>query len=394
MKKDQKYDQTAAIRSQSPRSLHREHSTPIFITSSFVFDTQEYAADLFDSKVEGNIYSRYSNPNQDEFIQKMCILERCEDGIPTASGMSAVFLSMISLLKSGDHLLMSSAVFGSIYQIAVSILPRFNIEYTLVDDPTNLQGWEKGIRPNTALIFYETPSNPGLVMVDMEKLGQLASANGIKVAVDNCFATPYLQNPIDFGVDLIIHSATKFIDGQGRVLGGAVLGKKDLIEELLFVSKHTGPSISPFNAWILSKSLETLSIRMDKHCSNAESIAFELEKHRKIEEVRYPGLKSYPQFDLARKQMKKSGAIISIQVQGGSDGARKFCNGLQMVSRSSNLGDTRTIATHPQTTTHSKLPVEFRKKIGITDGLVRISVGLEDSEDILEDILQSLDSID
>ncbi len=383
--------ETDAVRTQSERTDFREHSTPLYLTSSFVFDDAEQARALFADEVPGNIYTRFSNPNNTEFIDKLCLLEGTEDGIATASGMAAMYISMASLLKAGDHVLASRSVFGSTHQILNTIFPRFNISYSYADlnDPNS---WEKLIQPNTKMIFVETPSNPALDLIDLEWLGKLAAKHKVILNVDNCFATPYLQNPAKWGADLVTHSATKFIDGQGRVIGGAVLGKKELIKEVRFFARHTGPSMSPFNAWVLSKSLETLAVRMEKHCANALALAQWLESRSEVEYVKYPFLPSHPQHTLAKKQMRLGGGVVTFEIKGGIDAGRKFLNSLKMISHSANLGDTRSIATHPASTTHSKLTDAERLAVGITPGLIRISVGLENREDVIADIEQAMEN--
>ncbi len=382
--------ETAAIRAQSKRTEYREHSVPLFMTSSFVFDDAEHARALFMDEVPGNIYTRFSNPNNTELIEKLCLLEGTEDGIATASGMAAMYISMASLLKAGDHVLASRSVFGSTHQILNTIFPRFNISFSYADitDPAS---WETKIQPNTKMIFVETPSNPALDIIDLEWLGKLADKHHLILNVDNCFATPYLQNPARWGAHLVTHSATKFIDGQGRVIGGAVLGKKELIKEVRFFARHTGPSMSPFNAWILSKSLETLAVRMEQHCKNALELAHALESHEEVLKVKYPFLPSHPQHALAKKQMRLGGGVVTFEIKGGIDRGRKFLNSLQMISHSANLGDTRTIATHPASTTHSKLTDEERLAVGITPGLIRVSAGLEDVQDIIADLNQAIE---
>jgi len=386
---EQRNFETDAIRAQAERTDFREHSVPLYLTSSFVFDDAEQARALFADEVPGNIYTRFSNPNNTEFIQKLCLLEGAEDGIATASGMAAMYCSMAALLKAGDHVLASRSVFGSTHQILNVLFPRFNISHTYVD-LNNPAAWEGKIQPNTKMIFVETPSNPALDIIDLEWLGKLANKHHLILNVDNCFATPYLQNPAKWGAHIVTHSATKFIDGQGRVIGGAIVGKKELIKEIRFFARHTGPSMSPFNAWVLSKSLETLAIRMEKHSENALTIAKYLERHPKVEYVKYPFLTSHPQHSIAKKQMRLGGGIVSFEVKGGIDAGRNFLNKLKMVSHSANLGDTRTIATHPASTTHSKLTDEERAAVGITPGLIRISAGLENVEDIVKDIEQAL----
>ncbi|MBL7877796.1 MAG: aminotransferase class I/II-fold pyridoxal phosphate-dependent enzyme [Cyclobacteriaceae bacterium] len=381
--------ETNAIRTQSSRTSNREHSVPLYLTSSFVFEDAEQARALFADEIPGNIYTRFSNPNNTELIEKLCLLEGTEDGIAMASGMAAMYSSMAALLKAGDHVLASRSVFGSTHQILNTLFPRFNITHTYADitDPAS---WESKIQPNTKMIFVETPSNPALDIIDLEWLGKLANAHNLILNVDNCFATPYLQNPAQWGAHLVTHSATKFIDGQGRVIAGAVLGKKELIKEVRFFARHTGPSLSPFNAWILSKSLETLAVRMDRHCAQANELAKFLEQHADVERVKYPFLASHPQHALAKKQMRLGGGVVTFEIKGGVERGRKFLNSLKMLSHSANLGDTRTIATHPASTTHSKLSEEERLSVGITPGLVRISVGLENIQDIIKDVEQAL----
>lgn len=383
--------ETDAIRTQSERSEFREHSAPLYLTSSFVFDDAEQARALFADEIQGNIYTRFSNPNNTELIEKLCLLEGTEDGIATASGMAAMFISMAALLKSGDHVLASRSVFGSTHQILNTIFPKWNISFTYAD-LNDTASWESKIQPNTKMIFVETPSNPALDLVDLEWLGKLAEKHKLILNVDNAFATPYLQTPTKWGAHIVTHSATKFIDGQGRVIAGAVLGKKEFIKEIRFFARHTGPSLSPFNAWVLSKSLETLAVRMEKHCANALLVAQWLEKNKDVEYVKYPFLPSHPQHTLAKKQMRLGGGVVTFEIKGGIDRGRKFLDSLKMISHSSNLGDTRTIATHPASTTHSKLSDAERAAVGITAGLIRISVGLENVEDILNDIQRAMDA--
>ncbi|MFY0608459.1 MAG: aminotransferase class I/II-fold pyridoxal phosphate-dependent enzyme [Cyclobacteriaceae bacterium] len=386
---DKKFE-TSAIRHQVERSNQKEHSVPIYATSSFMFDDAEDARALFADEKEGNIYSRYSNPNNDEFVQKLCLLEGAETGMAMASGMAAMYTSLVAFLSSGDHVVASRSLFGSTHQILTKLIPRWGITHTYVDI-LDEDGWEAAIQPNTKMIFVETPSNPALDLIDLEKLCALAKQKGILVNVDNCFATPYLQNPIKWGADIVTHSATKFIDGQGRVIGGAIVTSKELFPEIKFMARHTGPSMSPFNGWILSKSLETLAVRMEKHCENAMALAEHLEALSGIKQVRYPFLKSFPQYELAKKQMKLGGGIVTFELAGGITQGRKFLDALQMISLSPNLGDTRTIATHPASTTHSKLSQDERDAVGISDGLVRISVGLEHIDDIIEDVVQAVE---
>ena len=381
--------ETDAVRAQSERTQYGEHSVPLFMTSSFVFDDAEHARALFADEVQGNIYTRYSNPNSNEFIDKLCLLEGTEDGIATASGMAAMYCSMAGLLRAGDHVLASRSVFGSTHQIFTNLFPRFNISHTYADiDDT--ASWESKIQPNTKMIFVETPSNPALDLLDLEWLGKLAKKYKLILNVDNCFATPYLQNPSKWGAHIVTHSATKFMDGQGRVIGGAILGTKELIKDIRYFARHTGPSMSPFNAWILSKSLETLAVRMEQHCKNALALASRLESNAEVLKVNYPFLPSHPQHALAKKQMRHGGGIVTFELKGGIDSGRKFLNSLKMISHSANLGDTRSIATHPASTTHSKLTSEERLAVGITPGLIRISTGLENIQDIVADVEQAI----
>ena len=388
--------QTKAIRTQTKRTQYREHSTPLFLTSSFTFDSAEQGKELFEETLDGNIYSRFSNPNVTEFVDKVCMLEGAEEGIATATGMAAVFASMAALLKSGDHLVACRALFGSAHQIITQNLPKWGITYAYVDATATEAEWEAAIQPNAArpttarMVYLETPSNPGLELVDLAMLGRLKDKYGFILNVDNCFATPILQTPIDFGADLSIHSATKFMDGQGRVLGGIVVGRADLIAPIRFFARHTGPSLSPFNAWTLSKSLETLDLRMERHCSNALALAESLEDHPDVAVVKYPFLPSHPQHDLAKAQMSAGGAIVTIELEGGFDRVQAFMDALQIATLSSNLGDSRTIVTNPNTTTHAKLKPDEKAALGITPGLVRISVGLEHIDDLIADFEQAI----
>lgn len=385
-------EESKLIRTQAARTPNREHSVPLYLTSSFIFDDAEQGRAIFAEEIGGNIYSRYSNPNTTEFIEKVCAMEGAEDGLAFASGMAAVFASFAGLLRSGDHIVAFRSIFGSTHQLLTQLLPRWGITSTYVDalDPDS---WEAAIRPETKMIFLETPSNPGLELVDLELLGKLKKKYPhILLNVDNCFATPYLQKPIQYGADIVSHSATKYMDGQGRVLGGVLAGRKDLMKELLFFIRHTGPAMSAFNAWIFSKSLETLAVRMDRHCSNALKVAELLEKNPEVEQVRYPFLPSHPQYELAKRQMKQGGGIVTFVIKGGYDRAVRFMDALEMILLTSNLGDARTIATHPASTTHSKLSEKEREQIGIYPGSVRISVGLEDIADITEDISRAIES--
>lgn len=381
---------TQAIRIQTERTNEMEHSTPMFLTSSFCFDNAEEMRAAFADETDDNIYSRFSNPGVQEFTDKMVALEGAEAGYATASGMSAVFGSFMALLKKGDHLLSCSSIFGSTHTVIKKYLPNFGIEYSYVA-ANRPEDWEAAIRPNTKMIYVETPTNPGLDIIDLEMLGALAKKHQLILNVDNCFATPMCQRPIDFGADLVVHSATKWLDGQGRVLGGVVVGKKELIQDIYLFCRSTGPALSPFNAWVLSKSLETLDVRMERHAKNALFIAQKLESHAAIASLRYPYLPSHPQHAIAIKQMDNGGGIVCFELKGGLDAGRTFLNSLTMLSLTANLGDTRSIASHPASTTHAKLTEEERRTVNITPGLIRISVGLEHQDDILNDILQALE---
>lgn len=382
--------QTKAIRIQAERSQNREHSVPLYLTSSFTFEDAEQGRAIFADEISGNIYSRYMNPNVDEFVEKMCMLENTEDGLAFATGMAANFAAIAGLLKQGDHVVASKALFGSAIQILSNITSKWGIECTYVDGHL-IEEWEKAIQPNTKLLFCESPSNPGLELIDLEAVAQLKAKHHLILAVDNCFATPVIQTPADWGADLVIHSATKYIDGQGRVLGGVICGRKELIQEIRYFSRHTGPSMSPFNAWIMSKSLELIHIRMERHCENAHKLALALDGNPALNAVKYPFLTSHPQFELAKKQMKMGGAIMTMDVKGGFAMVNEMSKHLEIASISPNLGDTRTIITHPASTTHSKLTTEQRAEVGITDGLVRIAVGLEAIEDLIADFEQALE---
>ncbi len=383
--------ETKAIRIQTAKTNEKEHATPLFLTSSFTYNSaEEMAAAFADDTLDINIYSRFSNPTVDEFISKMAALEGAEDGVATGTGMAAIFSTFMTFLSKGDHIISASAIFGSTHTMLTKYLPKWGIEcsYFNMNRPESIVAL---IKPNTKMLYLETPSNPGLDIIDIEFVAKLCKNHNILFVVDNCFATPAVQQPVQYGADLVLHSATKFIDGQGRVLGGVVVGNKELINQLYLFIRNTGPSLSPFNAWVLSKSLETLFIRMDKHADNALTIAKGLQKHPKISWVKYPFLKDHPQYEIAKKQMSNGGGIVTFEVKGGIDGGRKFLNALQMISMTNNLGDSRSIASHPASTTHSKLTEDERKEVGITPGLIRISVGLEHADDILGDILQALE---
>ncbi len=383
--------ETFAIRNQTERTQYDEHSTPLFLTSSFCFEDAEDMRASFAEEKNKNLYSRFSNPNVTEFVDKIAQMEGAETGYAFATGMAAIYSTFATLLSSGDHILSCQSVFGSTHTLFTKYFPKWNINTTYfnADDVENI---EKYIQKNTKIIYIETPTNPAIEVLDLEVLGKIAKKYNLLFVVDNCFATPYLQQPIKYGADLVVHSATKLIDGQGRVLGGVVVGKSELIREIYLFARNTGPALSPFNAWVLSKSLETLALRVEKHCENALKVAEFLESHPQVELVRYPFLQSHPQHEIAKKQMKLGGNIVAFEVKGGIEGGRKFLNNIRMCSLSANLGDTRTIVTHPASTTHSKLSDEERDEVGITAGLVRCSVGLENVDDIIADLNQALNS--
>lgn len=389
MSEERKQFETEAIRTQLERSEFLEHSVPLYLTSSFVFEDAEDMRASFTEEKERNIYSRFSNPNTSEFVEKICKMEGAESGYAFATGMAAVFSTFAALLNSGDHIVSARSVFGSTHALFTTYLPKWNIStsYYDINKPETIESF---ITSNTKILYAETPTNPAVDIIDLEVLGTIAKKHNLILIIDNCFATPYLQQPINFGADLVIHSATKLIDGQGRVLGGVTVGNAELIRDIYLFSRNTGPALSPFNAWVLSKSLETLSVRVDKHCENALKVAEFLEAHANVNWVKYPFLKSHPQYEVAKKQMKLGGNIVAFEVKGGIQSGRKFLNAIKMCSLSANLGDTRSIVTHPASTTHSKLSDEDRLEVSITDGLVRISVGLEHVDDIIQDLKQAL----
>lgn len=381
--------ETIAVRTQSERSHFDEHSTPLYLTSSFVFEDAEDMRASFAEEKQKNLYSRFSNPNVNEFTEKMVKLEGAEDGYSFATGMAAIFSTFGALLSSGDHILSCRSVFGSTHTLFTKYFPKWNIGTTYFE--ANETDLEKYLKPQTKILYIETPTNPAIEVLDLDLLGKFAQKHDLIFIVDNCFATPYLQQPIIFGADLVIHSATKLIDGQGRVLGGVTVGKKELIREIYLFARNTGPAMSPFNAWVLSKSLETLAVRVDKHCENAMKVAEFLETHPNVSLVKYPFLKSHPSYETAKNQMKAGGNIVAFEVKDGIEAGRNFLNKIKMCSLSANLGDTRTIVTHPASTTHSKLSEQERNQVGITAGLVRCSVGLEHIDDIINDLKQAFD---
>ena len=386
-----KHFETAAIRNQTERTQFSEHSTPLYLTSSFVFDDAEEMRASFAEEKERNLYSRFTNPNTSEFVNKIVSMEGAEAGYAFATGMSAIFSTFAALLSAGDHIVSCRSVFGSTHSMFTKFLPKWDIEtsYFKVNEVHLL---ESLIQPHTKILYIETPTNPAVDILDLELIGQIAKKHNLIYIVDNCFATPYVQKPIKFGADLVIHSATKLIDGQGRVLGGVTVGNKELMREIYLFARNTGPAMSPFNAWVLSKSLETLAIRVEKHAENALKVAEFLETQENVTMVKYPFLKSHPQYAIAKNQMKLGGNIVAFEIKGGIAAGRTFLDTIKMCSLSANLGDTRTIVTHPSSTTHGRLSEEDRLAVGITKGLVRVSVGLENVADIIEDLEQALNS--
>ena len=382
--------QTELVRGGLERSDFLETAEAIYMTSGYVYRTAEEAEAAFKGNVERYIYGRYGNPTVTMFEERLRLLEGAEACRATASGMAAVFASLLCQLKAGDRVVSARALFGSCHVIIAEILPRFGIETVLLDG-TDLNAWEEALAPGAAAVFLETPSNPMLEIIDLAAVCQLAHRAGACVIVDNVFATPLLQRPIEFGADVVVYSATKHIDGQGRSLGGAVLGTKAFVDDKLVpLMRHTGPSMSPFNAWIMVKGLETLEVRVAQHCRNAMDLARYLESLPEISRVLYPGLESHPQFELSRRQMADTGSLLGFELAGGKERVFRFLNALKLIDISNNLGDTKSLITHPATTTHQRLGPEQRAELGITDDLVRLSVGLEDVEDLKEDIAEAL----
>ncbi|CAN0426768.1 unnamed protein product [Laminaria digitata] len=381
--------QTLAVRGGTKRSEFGETGEAIFATSGYVYEYAEQAEDAFKDRVDRFIYSRFSNPTVDMFQDRMALMEGAAVGKATATGMAAVFASIASMVQAGDHVVGSRALFGSCLYILTEILPKWGVDTTIVDG-TDLNQWEDALKRPTKCVFVETPSNPGLDIVDIKAVSELAHKAGAKVIVDNVFATPLLQKPLELGADIVVYSATKHIDGQGRCLGGMVLGDEDYCENTLkpFL-RHTGPSLSPFNAWVMLKGLETLDLRIRRHCENARKIADYLETRSDLLKVRYPGLKSHPQHELAASQMTDFGSLVTFSLDGGKERCFKFMNALKLIDISNNLGDSKSLMTHPATTTHQRLSAEDREFLGLDDGMVRLSVGLEDPDDVQDDLDQA-----
>ena len=381
---------TLSVRAGQRRTEFQEHSEALFLTSSFVFDSAAQAAARFTGGEEGFVYSRFTNPTVSMFQDRLAALEGAEACVATATGMSAILATAMALLKAGDHVVCSSAVFGSTVQLFSGILARFGLQTTFVS-PTDVREWEKALRPNTKLLFLETPSNPLTEVSDIGAIAAVAQKAGALLAVDNCFCTPALQRPLALGADLVIHSATKYLDGQGRVMGGAVLGSKALVMDAVFGFLRTaGPSLSPFNAWVILKGLETLELRMLAQSERALELARWLERHPRVSRVHYPGLASHPQYALAKKQQRAAGAVLSFEVKGGREAAWKVIDSTKLISITGNLGDVKTTITHPATTTHGRISAEARAAAGITEGLVRVAVGLEALADLQADLGRGL----
>ena len=385
MKNKNKNFETDAVRAGIERSQFGEHSEGLFLTSSFVFKNAQEAAKRFSGEEPGNVYSRFTNPTVKAFEERLASLEGAEQCIATSSGMSAILATFMALCKPGDNVVVSKSIFGTSVQLFNNFLAKWGLNISFVDLP-DLNAWEAATTKNTKFYFLETPSNPLTEIVDLKKISQLAKSKKVKLIVDNCFCTPALQKPIDLGADIIIHSATKYLDGQGRCLGGAVLGKKRLMNEVYTFLRNSGVTLSPFNAWVFLKGLETLKIRMDQQSDNAIKLATYLEKNKNIAKVYYPGLKSHPQYNTALAQQSSGGAVLSFVVKGGQKAAWKIINKTKLMSITANLGDTKTTITHPATTTHSRLTQEQRDDAGIDNGLVRIAVGLEHIDDIIADL--------
>lgn len=381
--------ETIAIRGQIDRSQYNEHAVPLYLSSSYVFEDAEDMRAQFAEEKPGEIYSRYANPNVQELLNKVSILEGGEAAWATASGMAAVFTTFATFLSSGDEIVSSRSVFGSTHRLLVDVFPKWGIKNTYVDF-NDYEAYENAITDNTKLVYIETPSNPALDLIDIERLAVICKKKGTLLVVDNCFATPILQQPIRLGADIVIHSTTKFMDGQGRTLGGLIVASNEIIEKIKAFARHSGPAMSPFNAWVISKSIETLDVRMERHCKNALEIAERLSDLSNITWVKYPFLSSHPDFEIAQRQMSAGGGLVSFELSGGLEAGRDFLNKLKLFSLTANLGDTRSIATHPASTTHSKLTPEQRLDVGISDGLIRLSIGLEHVEDIWEDVFQAL----
>lgn len=388
-KKKERRFETNTIHAVSELGQHQEHSRALYMTSAYRFSSVDEGRQRFAGEENGFVYTRVGGPNNQDLAQSLAYLEGCDTGIATSTGMSAMFLALVSLAAQGDHIIASRSLFGSTHVMLSRILSRWGITHTFVDGDDPAQ-WEQALQDTTKVFIAETPANPMLEIVDLSILGEFCKSNNLTLVVDNTFATPYLQNPAHHGADIVIHSTTKFIDGQGRALGGVILGPKKMIEEAGLFSTHIGTTASPFNSWIFSKSLESLPVRMERHCDNALEIARFLEGQKQVKSVRYPFLESHPAYETARKQMRMGGGVVTFEIE---DKAEAFMDSLSLVTIAANLGDSRTIITHPSSTTHSKLTEEERLAAGITERVMRLSVGLEHVEDIKEDLQRAFDII-
>lgn len=380
---------TLAVRAGQHRTPEGEHSDPLFFTSSYVFRTAADAAARFAGEVPGNVYSRYTNPTVRAFEERIAALEGAEQAVATSTGMSAILSLVMALCSAGDHVLVSQSVFGSTISLFEKYFKRFGVQVDYVP-LANLAGWEQAIKPNTRLLFVESPSNPLAELVDIGALAEIAHARGALLVVDNCFSTPALQQPLKLGADIVMHSATKFIDGQGRCMGGVVAGRNEHMKEVVGFLRTAGPTLSPFNAWVFLKGLETLNLRMRAHCANAQALAEWLEQQDGVEKVHYAGLPSHPQHELAKRQMRGFGAVVSFEVKGGKEGAWRFIDATRLISITANLGDSKTTITHPATTSHGRLAPQEREAAGILDSLIRVAVGLEDVGDLQADLARGL----
>ncbi|MCE3255672.1 MAG: O-succinylhomoserine sulfhydrylase [Rickettsiaceae bacterium] len=382
--------ETKVVRGGVLRSNFGETAEAIFMNSGFAYNSAEVAESRFNGEEPGFVYSRYLNPTLKMLEDRLCLIEDAPAACVMASGMAAVFASIMCQVKTGDHFIASRALFGSCFYIATQILPNYGIDVTLVDG-TNLEEWKKAFKPNTKVVFIESPSNPILDLVDIKAVADLCKKHNAKLIVDNIFSSALIQKPLELGADIVVYSTTKHMDGHGRTLGGCVLGSEEFIKEVLLpFHRHTGPALSPFNAWIILKALETFPLRIERHCENAQKIAEFLESHKKIKRVIYPGLKSHPQYEIAKKQMKNGGAMIAFEVSGDKKSVFKFMNNLKFIDISNNLGDAKSLITHPATTTHSNLTPEQRVEAGITELMCRLSVGLENVDDLIADLSQAL----
>ena len=383
------HPETLAIRAGRETSEYREHSQSLQLTSSFTFDSAAQAAAMFLGEIDGFTYSRFTNPTVSAFQQRLAAMEGAERTVATSTGMAAIQATMLTLLKSGDHIVSSRSLFGSTINLFNGVLAKFGVETSYVD-AANLDAWRAAIKPNTKVFFLETPSNPLTDLADIAAVAAIAHEAGALLVVDNCFCSPALQQPIKLGADLVVHSATKYLDGHGRVMGGAVVGSDKLVEQVYLHVRTAGPSLAPFNAWVLLSGLETLHLRMEKHSANALALAQWLQQQPAVEKVFYPGLPDHPHYELAQRQQKSGGAVLSFQVKGGREAAWKVVDAIQLISRTANLGDVKTTLTHPASTTHARITPEARANAGITEGLLRVAVGLEHIEDLKADLLRGL----